>query len=307
MKNNYPDSLTIQQYLEGKLDPKAAHELEKQALDDPFLADALEGYSVYGDPGADLSIMQRQLHERIVHLQENKKVFDLTWQRLSVAAAAGVMFVAAGLLFWMNSNREPEQLASQTHKQVDVSMIDRDSVEAVINASADSAQTAGREPVLDNADKTLIAANRPVAKKQVTEQEARSATDVMVSSPPLGEVQVMSAPAARMMKSAAERPGEVAVASDAAKVLTAQPKDGWESYNQYLQQNTSKFKSQHNKTGSVLVSVEVAADGKLSNIKVVRSLEDVFDKEAERIIKDGPAWNGSPDGKAAEMMIEVTF
>ncbi|MGB4399089.1 MAG: energy transducer TonB [Daejeonella sp.] len=135
MKNNYPDSLTIQQYLEGKLDPEVAHQLEKQALDDPFLWDALEGYSTYRDPAANLSILQRQLHERIVHLQENKKVFDLSWQRLSVAAAAAVMFISAGILFWMNSQQAPERLASQSQKPVEVNVIDRDSVKAVISTT----------------------------------------------------------------------------------------------------------------------------------------------------------------------------
>lgn len=138
MKSKIPDSFTIQQYLEGKLDPELAHQLEKQALDDPFLWEALEGYSVYRDPAADLSILQRQLHERIVHLQESKKVFDLSWQRLSVAAAAAVMFVTAGILFWMNSQKSPEQLASQSQKPVEVNVIDRDSVESVIVAKDES-------------------------------------------------------------------------------------------------------------------------------------------------------------------------
>ena len=90
MKNNWPDNLTIQQYLDGSLDKKLMHELEKRALEDPFLADALDGFSQ--NPTADhgLSILQRQLHERIMHQQENKKVFDLSWQRLSIAAAAAV-------------------------------------------------------------------------------------------------------------------------------------------------------------------------------------------------------------------------
>jgi hypothetical protein len=33
----------IEKYLKGELSPKEMHELEKKALSDPFLADALEG------------------------------------------------------------------------------------------------------------------------------------------------------------------------------------------------------------------------------------------------------------------------
>lgn len=130
MKANYPDSLTIQQYLQGKLDSEMMHQLEKQALDDPFLWEALEGFSHSSDPGRDLSILQRQLHERIVHLQENKKVFDLTWQRLSVAAAAAVLFIAAGILFWMNSP-QPNSNKVSGQKQVEVRLTHPDSIKSV--------------------------------------------------------------------------------------------------------------------------------------------------------------------------------
>lgn len=126
MKNNWPDNLTIQQYLEGSLDKKLMHELERKALEDPFLADALEGYAQISRTDHGLSILQRQLHERIMHQQENKKVFDLSWQRLSIAAAAAVMFIAAGILFWMNSQVSEQKLAgNQSPVEVNVTPIDK--------------------------------------------------------------------------------------------------------------------------------------------------------------------------------------
>lgn len=119
------DHLTIRHYLEGKLDPRRMHQLEKRALEDPFLADALEGFTHTSQPNHGLSILQRQLHERIAHLQENKKVFDLSWQRLSVAAAAAVMFILAGILFWMNSQQHVSKTPAQ-HKQVEVNLSNPD-------------------------------------------------------------------------------------------------------------------------------------------------------------------------------------
>jgi len=146
VKSNYPDSLLIQQYLEGKLDPEMMHQLEKQALDDQFLWDALEGYTYTSDPGADLSILQRQLHERIVHLQENKKVFDLTWQRLSIAAAAAVLFISAGILFWMNSNQAVQEPDSSS-KQVNVSLMDSDTIVATVKPTETTDQEFVVQPV----------------------------------------------------------------------------------------------------------------------------------------------------------------
>ena len=38
----------IEKYHKGVLSAKEMHDLEKAAMDDPFLADALEGYAVAG-------------------------------------------------------------------------------------------------------------------------------------------------------------------------------------------------------------------------------------------------------------------
>ena len=42
------DILQIRKYLNGELDAAAMHELERRALDDPFLADAIEGFEHAG-------------------------------------------------------------------------------------------------------------------------------------------------------------------------------------------------------------------------------------------------------------------
>ena len=95
--------ITIRNYLEGTLSPQESHDLEKRALDDPFLADAIDGYRLTSIPAEhELSILQRRLEERIALQQEKKSVLNFSWQRLSIAAAAGLMFLTAGILFWMN-------------------------------------------------------------------------------------------------------------------------------------------------------------------------------------------------------------
>ncbi|MXV14700.1 carboxypeptidase-like regulatory domain-containing protein [Hufsiella ginkgonis] len=89
------------------------HALEREALDDPFLADAIEGYS-FANKKIDhqLSILQRQLEERIAAQQEEKNVFFFSWQRLSIAAAAGLMFITVGILFWMRSQPPANNMAA---------------------------------------------------------------------------------------------------------------------------------------------------------------------------------------------------
>ncbi len=307
MKINYPDSLTIQQYLEGKLDAKAAHQLEKQALDDPFLWEALEGYSVYKDPAADLSILQRQLHERIVHMQENKKVFDLSWQRLSVAAAAAVMFVSAGILFWMNTHQKPEQLASEAYKPVEVNVIDKDSVEAVIKSKDEPviASLQKKEVDLNEATVSAYKPAKPIEKKAVISAEAEGAVAANALAPSVAQAESSTA-SARQAK--VTRLGE-----DGASLREVtlngynMPKSGWAAYRRYLSLQTSQFKADPTLTGSVVISFHVSTDGKLVDLKVIKGMNEAYDKEALRIVRNGSEWTASPDGKAYESRVELSF
>lgn len=100
MKSNF-DYITIRNYLDGKLDHQSMHEIEKRALDDPFLSDALEGYTLKTPDEKHLSILQRQLELHIALHQEKNNALHFSWQRLSIAAAAGLMFIIACILFWL--------------------------------------------------------------------------------------------------------------------------------------------------------------------------------------------------------------
>ncbi|HEY1023872.1 MAG TPA: energy transducer TonB [Sphingobacteriaceae bacterium] len=125
MKSSFTDRYIIQQYLEGKLDRKTSHELEKQALEDEFLADALEGFRSVKYPHQHLSLLQQQLEERIGAEHIQRTALAVTAQRLSVAAAAAVVFILAGILFWMNVSRNSRPAAG---KQVDVNLADHEAL-----------------------------------------------------------------------------------------------------------------------------------------------------------------------------------
>jgi len=98
---------------------------------------------------------------------------------------------------------------------------------------------------------------------------------------------------------------EVVVTKEAENtVQNAHPRDGWKSYNDYLDKNAQ---SPDGKTGKEKVSFIVAPDGSLSQFKVVKSLSDDADKKAVSLISTGPAWVGNADGKAKEVTVTVKF
>ncbi|MEO8174018.1 MAG: hypothetical protein ABI581_13075, partial [Sediminibacterium sp.] len=98
-KNMNPYSLEdIERYLQGKMSASEMHELEKAAVQDPFLADAIEGYQ-----STDLTIVKEDLagiHEqlssgpaKIVSAYTKRN----TWWRV---AAAVILLAGSGIFGW---------------------------------------------------------------------------------------------------------------------------------------------------------------------------------------------------------------
>lgn len=291
----------IRAYLEGKLDHEEMHRLEKQALNDPFLWEALEGYTHTSNPGTELSILQRQLHERIVHLQENKKVFDFTWQRLSVAASASVLFITAGILFWMNVNRS----GPPTEKQVQVALIDRDSLKSEIHGSSPSGPVIREKEYPVSSDETRITAYKSTS-------DANNGSELNNSSSK-EESRISSArtsiPASKLR---IQEQGAVSRAVSSAEGVSAseqavQPVPGWDIYRKYLEDNIRKPAADANISGSVLLSFELDDKGKPVKINVLKGLTEACDAEAIRLIKEGPAWKTRVGSKINTGRIEIRF
>jgi hypothetical protein len=97
VSTNQPDSELIRKYLNGELDARAMHQLERQAQDDPFLAEALDGYAASAThQQANLADLKARLHTRIA---EKEKAPVPLWRYLSVAVS---VLVVAGLgWFWL--------------------------------------------------------------------------------------------------------------------------------------------------------------------------------------------------------------
>ncbi len=121
----------IDRYHKGLLSPGERHAMEKAALDDPFLADALEGFAnpaIHAE--ADMTVLRQNLSERINRKNKNTtgSSVGLRWWRV---AAMLVMVAGAALLvykFGFNSN---DQHIAQAPK-------DSEKAEAINNSSQPS-------------------------------------------------------------------------------------------------------------------------------------------------------------------------
>ena len=87
----------IEKYWNNKLSPVEMHEMEKAAMDDPFLADALEGYNYSTNTDEELRILGERFNNKmhaiapVVPIQRKK----YAWLKI---AAAIIVLVGAGLV-----------------------------------------------------------------------------------------------------------------------------------------------------------------------------------------------------------------
>ncbi|MFT3903326.1 MAG: carboxypeptidase-like regulatory domain-containing protein [Niabella sp.] len=99
----YYDETDIRRYLKGEMDARQMHDLERAALDDPFLSDAIEGYRL-----ADDKLAEQHLEEIKTYVEagqaQGKVVMLRSWMRwLAAAAVIGVMAVAA---WWFTQQKD---------------------------------------------------------------------------------------------------------------------------------------------------------------------------------------------------------
>src|SRR5213075_51852 len=153
-KNKIFTAADIEKYHKGLLSRKEMHELEKAALEDPFVADALEGYgSVSVNPTADLAELQRKLEQRasgsrVVAIAPTRNLFK--WWR--VAAAIVILGGIGFLTFKLSTSEKQNSIAELDKKKQD---------EAPAAVSTDSNK-------LTTVDSTSIAKNRNATETDTT-------------------------------------------------------------------------------------------------------------------------------------------
>jgi TonB family protein len=109
----------IEKYHKGLLSAKEMHAMEKAAMDDPFLADALEGYGAMSVPvSEDLASLRKKLEERV----SSSKTRSIVAPRGSAGwwKAAAAIALIAGLgygIYTVTVKNKPNEVAKLEEKQ----------------------------------------------------------------------------------------------------------------------------------------------------------------------------------------------
>ena len=84
---------------------------------------------------------------------------------------------------------------------------------------------------------------------------------------------------------------------------------GNEALMKYVQDNVkypSHISEAEQRQGRVVVKFVVERDGSVTNVKIVRSLSSVFDKEAMRVVSNMPKWiPGKQNGRTVRVAYNV--
>jgi hypothetical protein len=100
----------IERYHNGSMTDAEMHTLEKAALDDPFLADAIDGYVHTKTPEADMAFLKEQLQQR------SRKVMVLPNSRHRLFLSIAAMFILLAGFGWLAfqfSNNTRQNIADQ--------------------------------------------------------------------------------------------------------------------------------------------------------------------------------------------------
>jgi TonB family protein len=110
------DIILIRKYLNGELDTRAMHQLEKRAQDDPFLMDAIEGYEKAGsDQQPNLDELAGRLQQRIARGERRIIPFKF------IAAAASILAVLTISGLWLYRSRpEKTKIAQVTPAEIKI-------------------------------------------------------------------------------------------------------------------------------------------------------------------------------------------
>ncbi|HWB91700.1 MAG TPA: carboxypeptidase-like regulatory domain-containing protein [Puia sp.] len=151
----------VQKYLRGELPPAEMHRLEKLALDDPFLADALEGLHTHAPVDKDLAELRSRLDARVA---PGKKPILLPWFRV---AAAVILLVGLGFTAWYTLvdkptvKREASVASHAARRPADTSRVAADSPRQPDRAATASAPAAVPPSLAKTAPSPLAKASPP--------------------------------------------------------------------------------------------------------------------------------------------------
>lgn len=268
---------SLMHYIQGQRKGKEAHRLEKEAMKDPFLSDALDGYqAVEGNPMESIEAMRRRISRRTRSRRESITKWSI--------AASLLICISFGSYFWLNKETAlPEQAQSMALLDDKAVQLEQAPVAAAPTAAVPIAAAPAAAPTAPAPTAAAPAAIELLSIEENAAPIADMAAEPESESEPEPEV---------------ESKVEVKIAPRAltrsAPMRSPRPVIGEEAFREYLKKELVHPQDSACKgiTGTVLIEFHINEQGRPVNLSVKQSLCESADKEALRLIEKGPDWEG---------------
>ena len=316
----------FQRYHSGTMPADEMHALEKASLDDPFLADALEGYTNTTNFDNDIEELKKRLDQK----RNTKKVFTITSFTLNRWWRIAALFIIVGFIFYtlnyknkdrsvaINEIQKLPKNADSFSKQNNKATKDTDNAKMETTILSNDANTARQDSTAFQTqqgrifekkmkqNKEAVISNSPpqpqndfaynnVAKADKKVSSNKPSAEIQLDSSRFASPQIKSKPLDEVVVTGygTERKKDItgSVSSMATKEIN-QSTDNNAAFHQYLKDSTHTVFDHDNKqlSGEVMLSFKVSRKGHPQDISVVQSTCTPCEAEAIHLLKNGPAW-----------------
>lgn len=176
----------IEKYLKGELTPAEMHALENEALNNPFLAEALEGGEQLD--AADFSKDVAELNERIM----KRKSASWTW---TVRIAASLLLLAISIfVIWITLKQDPEQtlaLEQNTPAKDSISKITETKPDPATQPEEPKKEEPAPSPIAEVKKETPPSSSANLKQRSKKSSSERNAETKIEQAPQLSETAVV--------------------------------------------------------------------------------------------------------------------
>lgn len=295
--------MRLSDYIRGHRKGKEAQRLEKESMKDPFLADAMDGYhQVEGEHIERIEKLRKQVAARSVHAARSakkKNMYAVTWS-IAACLIIGIGITSYFLLLKKGMNEEVF-IAKQDSVVQEVSLPKEDLLKE------DLPKEEKKEDRVAKSKSVAPPQVQPVAampKPSEMEEELIVLEDEMETAdikPDKSEVKTTTTNKDTLNKvivvncSQTKSPVTGSLSSaqkQADKDIMPQPMIGARKYRKYLKENLIRPTDEAcaQAKGKVVLTFLVNREGRPYYIKVKQSLCESCDKEAIRLLEEGPDW-----------------
>jgi hypothetical protein len=266
--------MNLIRYIQGIRKGTEINRLERKAMEDPFLAEAMEGYDKI-----------REEHEVRIKRMQSKvsaqtRSSNSALHHWSIAATILLIIgIAGGGYFLWNRFNEPETVlvAESTTKPSDTIALENLEEQVITDSLLVEYEPQDYSYAYDKQiETTIIQAEKPANEQEIQMPPAINLAE-LTEAPPSREV------------SAEKKTLNVDTIS------IPQPVTGFKAYNEYLKKNLIRPTDEEckNITGIVTLTFSIDKNGRPYNIHIVKSLCPLADWEAMRLVKEGANWTTS--------------